>query len=243
MIGLGTIVNALAIVGGGFIGLGCRRFLSERYQETMIRAMGFAIIVMSLGSTMSQMLTIDVTETEESFTWVFGTQGTMMMILSLAIGGLLGEWIDLETRFARFGAWMRNKTGNRGDKEFINAFLTATLTVCVGAMAIIGAIQDGLSGDHNTLFAKAVIDFVLITMMSASMGKGCMFSAVPVALWQGAVTLLSRFIAPLITGVALSHISYVGNVLILCVGVNLIWPKTIRVANLLPAILIAVFYP
>ena len=106
-------------------------------------------------------------------------------------------------------------------------------------MAIIGSIQDGISGDHATLFAKSVLDMIIITMMTASLGKGCIFSAIPVALFQGAVTLLANEAAPLMTEAALSNISLVGNVLILCVGVNLIRPQTIRVASVLPAVVIA----
>lgn len=242
MIGLGTIANAAAIVAGGLIGLAARRFLGARYQETMIKAMGFAIIVMALGSTLSKMLTVQLAAGESGIAASLDTQGVMMMILSLAGGSLLGELIDLDKWFERLGTWLRDKTGSRGDGGFIDAFVTASLTVCVGAMAVLGSIQDGLNGDHNTLFAKAVIDLVLITMMTASMGKGCIFSAVPVFAVQGSITVLARLLAPVMTEAALANITYVGNVLILCVGVNLIWPKTIRVANLLPAIVIAVLF-
>ena len=234
MIGLGTIANTAGIVTGGLIGLAAKRFLSARYQETIIKAMGFAIIVMALGSTLSKMLTVE--------SGVLGTQGELYMILALAGGALLGEFINLDKWFEHLGRWLRDKTGSSGDGNFINAFVTASLTVCVGAMAVIGSIQDGLSGDHNTLFAKAVIDLVLIAMMTASMGKGCIFAALPVAAVQGSITVLARLLAPIMTDAALSNITYVGNVLILCVGVNLIWPKTIRVANLLPAIVIAVLF-
>ena len=242
MIGLGTIVNAGAIVAGGLAGLVCRRLLQERYQETIIKAMGFAIIVMALGSTLSQMLVVRVSPAAEGIAASLDTQGTMMMILSLALGALLGELINLEQGFARFGGWLRDRTGNQGDGRFIDAFVSASLTVCVGAMAILGAIQDGVSGDHGTLFAKAVLDLVIIMMMTASLGKGCIFSAIPVAVLQGTVTLLARTAAPLMTGAAVSNLALVGNVLILCVGVNLIWPKTIRVANVLPAVVVAVLF-
>jgi hypothetical protein len=109
-------------------------------------------------------------------------------------------------------------------------------------MAIIGSIQDGISGNHDTLFAKAVLDLIIIMMMTASLGKGCIFSAIPVALLQGTVTLLARQAAPLMTEAALGNITLVGNVLILCVGVNLIWPRTIRVANVIPAIVAAALF-
>src|SRR5699024_7105514 len=103
----------------------------------------------------------------------------------------------------------------------INAFVTSSLTVCVGAMAILGSIQDGISGNHETLFAKALLDLLIIMMMAASLGKGCVFSALPVLVFQGLITILARFIAPVMTETAISNLSMVGNVLILCVGVNL----------------------
>jgi uncharacterized membrane protein YqgA involved in biofilm formation len=242
MIGLGTIVNALAIIAGGLAGLISRNFLSERYQETITKAIGFAVIVMALGSTLSQMLVVTISQTAETLSASLDTQGTMMMIVSLAIGALFGEFLNLDRWFERFGAWLRDKTGNQGDSQFIDAFVTSSLTVCIGAMAIIGSIQDGISGDHATLFAKAILDLVIIMMMTSSLGKGCIFSAIPVAVFQGTITLLAKEAAPIMTQSALSNISLVGNVLILCVGVNLVWPKTIRVANILPAIVIAVLF-
>lgn len=242
MIGLGTVVNAAAIVAGGLAGLGAGRFLKERYQETVVKALGFATMVMALGSTLSQMLTADLPVAAGRAAGRLEVQGTMMMIVSLALGALLGELIDLDHWFVRFGAWLRDRTGNQRDTRFIDAFVTSSLTVCVGAMAIIGAIQDGLDGDPGTLYAKAALDLMIILMMTASMGKGCIFSAIPVALLQGTVTLLARQAAPIMTEAAISNLSLVGNVLILCVGVNLVWPKTIRVANLLPALVIAVIF-
>lgn len=242
MIGLGTIVNVGAIIVGGLAGLLSRRFLKERYQETITKAMGFGIIVMALGSTLSQMFVVKLSGAADQLNASLDTQGTMMMIISLAVGALLGEFINLDFWFERFGTWLRDKTGNQEDSRFIDAFVAASLTVCVGAMAIIGAMQDGISGSHDTLYAKAILDLIIIMMMTASLGRGCIFSAIPVAVLQGTVTLLARVVAPFMTAGAVSNLSLVGNVLILCVGVNLIRPKTIRVANVLPAIVIAVLF-
>ena len=242
MIGLGTIVNAGAIMVGGMGGLVSRRFLKERYQETIMKAMGFAIIVMALGSTLSQMFVVNISEEAGQLRGNLDVQGTMMMIVSLAVGALLGEIIDLNQWFERFGTWLRDKTGNQKDGHFIDAFVSASLTVCVGAMAVIGAIQDGISGSHDTLYAKAILDLIIIMLMTASLGKGCIFSAIPVFVFQGTITLLARQAAPIMTDTAVSNLSLVGNVLILCVGTNLIWPKTIRVANVLPALVIAVVF-
>lgn len=242
MVGLGTIVNVLAIIVGGLCGLISRSFLKQRYQETITKAMGFAIIIMALGSTLSQMFVVKISEHAEQLSANLDTQGTRMMIISLAAGALFGELLNLEQWLERFGKWLRDKTGSQGDNQFIDAFVSASLTVCVGAMAIIGAMQDGISGNHDTLFAKAILDLIIIMMMTASLGKGSIFSAIPVAIFQGTITILARQAAPLMNDTALSNIAYVGNVLILCVGVNLIWPKTIRVANVLPAIVIAVMF-
>ena len=260
MIGTGTLVNAAAIVAGGFIGMLSSGLIRDRMRETVTKSMGFAVIAMGLGSTMSRMLTVTLTQgsavsetaagaaadgaaaAPAGLSAALGTQGTMMMIVSLALGALIGEVIDIDGMFERFGTWLRNRTGNENDTGFIDAFLTASFTVCIGAMAIIGSIQDGLYGDPSTLFAKSILDLIIVAMMTASLGKGCIFSAIPVALLQGSVTLLSGFLAPLMTDAALSNISLVGNILIACVGVNLVWPKTIRVANLLPALVSAVIF-
>ena len=136
----------------------------------------------------------------------------------------------------------QKRTGNAKDQNFVNAFVTASLTVCIGAMAVIGSIQDGMYGDHSILISKALMDFIIILVMSASMGKGCAFSAVPVLLLQGGMTLLARVLQPFMTDAAMANLSCVGSVLIFCVGVNLLFGKRIRVANLLPALLVAVAF-
>ena len=168
------------------------------------------------------------------------SQNAMLVVLSLAIGTFFGELLNLEDKIERFGEWLKQKTGNGKDKQFVDGFVTASLTVCIGAMAIVGAIQDGIQGDPSILYTKAVLDLIIITVMTCSMGKGCMFSAIPVAVLQGSVTVLAKLIEPLMTPLALSNLSLVGSILIFCVGINLVWGKQIRVANLLPAIVIAV---
>lgn len=242
MAGIGTIVNVMAIIAGGLCGLVTRRFLEERYQETIMKATGFAIIVMALGSTLSQMLVVKIAEAGDKLTGSLDTQGTIMMILSLVLGALLGEWINLDRWFERFGAWLRDRSGNQEDRRFIDGFVSASLTVCVGAMAVIGSLEDGIRQDPQMLYAKAILDLIIIMIMTASLGKGCIFSAVSVGIFQGTITLLARGIAPVLTEEAVSNLSLVGNVLILCVGVNLIWPRTIRVANVLPAIVFGVIF-
>ncbi len=166
----------------------------------------------------------------------------MMMMLSLIIGTIVGEFINIEKYLERFGVWLKAKTGSSKDAMFVNGFVTASLTVCIGAMAIVGSIEDGINGNYSILMAKAVLDFVIIIAMAASMGKGAMFSFVSVGVFQGVVTALSRVIAPVMTDAAMNNLSLVGNVLIFCVGVNLLFDKKIRVANMLPALVVAVVW-
>ena len=234
MIGLGTIINVAAIIAGGVIGIVGGKWLSERCQETLIRAMGICVMVVGLAGALEKMLSVDGGKLTSG--------GTMMLVISMAIGGLVGEILDLDRRMEGFGRWLREKSGNGKDNLFLDAFITATMTVCIGAMAIVGAVEDGINGNYTILAAKALMDFVIILVMASSMGKGCIFSAVPVGIFQGSVTLLARLVGPLLTAAALDNLSLVGSVLIFCVGINLIWKNTIRVANLLPALIVAIAY-
>lgn len=235
MAGLGTLINVVFIVVGGIVGVLFGGRLGERSRETLMMANAVAVLFIGIAGALQCMYVI----AEDGR---LGTTGTMMMIASLAIGALAGELIDLEGKIERFGVWLRDKTGNSGDKGFVNAFVTASLTVCVGAMAVVGSIEDGAVGDHSILFAKAVLDLIIIMVMSASLGKGCMFSAIPVGLFQGSVTALAVLIRPYITDAAMNNLSLVGSILIFCVGVNLFWGKKIRVANLLPSLVVAVVW-
>ena len=232
MIGLGTIINSAGIVMGGLSGLLFGKLLKERYQESLNMACGVSVLFIGIAGAMEGMLKIDGD--------TLSSGQALRIVICLALGALVGEAVDVESRFERFGEWLKRKTGNAKDKDFVNGFVTASLTVCIGAMAIVGAIQDGISGDWSILATKAILDFVIIMVMTCSFGKGCMFSAIPVFLLEGAITLLAVLIKPLMTGDALKSLSLIGSILIFCVGLNLIWGKKVRVANLLPAILLAV---
>lgn len=232
MAGMGTIINIAAIIAGGLIGLIFRKVISSGYQETLTQAAGVCVLFVGIGGAIQEMMTVSGNSLESG--------GTMMIVASFAIGSLLGEWINLELRMEQFGNWLKVKTGNSREKLFVDAFVTASLTVCIGAMAVVGAIQDGISADPSTLILKAVLDMIIICVMTASMGKGCVFAAIPVGIFQGTITVLARAVQPLMTERALSNLSLTGSMLIFCVGVNLIWGKKLKVANMLPAIVIAV---
>lgn len=236
MPGLGTIINVCCIVAGGLMGLVGKRFISQRLQDALLKACGLSVIFLGLGGALEKMLTVAAAADGSV---ALSSGGTMMILVSLAAGSAIGEAIDLDARFEALGNWLREKTGSSGDATFVDGFVTASLTVCIGAMAIVGSIQDGISGDYTTLALKGAIDAVCICAMAASMGKGVVFSALPVGAWQGLVTATSTLLQPVMTQAALDNLGLVGSILIFCVGVNLIWPRTFKPANMLPAVFIA----
>lgn len=232
MYGLGTIINTGAIVAGGLAGILFGRFLKENVQDTLSKCCGVSTLMIGIAGALEKMLTLE--------NGAISSGGSMLLVLCLTLGGVIGELLNLEGAFEAFGRWLKVKTGNAKDKGFVNAFVTASLTVCIGAMAIVGSIQDGMTGDYSVLATKAVLDFIIIMVMSCSLGPGAAFSAIPVAILQGSVTAMAGLVRPVMTEAALNNLSLVGSVLIFCVGINLLWGKKIQVANLLPAIVLAV---
>ncbi len=226
----GAIINTAAIVAGGVCGHFFGKLLKERHQETLTVSCGVGTLFLGIAGALGYMLHHEH----------LPDGGGMLIIVCLALGGLIGEILNIEHQIERFGEWLKKKTGNAKDKQFVTGFVTASLTVCIGAMAIMGSIQDGISGDWSTLGAKSILDLLIIMVMTCSMGKGCAFSAIPVLLWEGSLTLLATAVKPIVTETALSYLSLVGSVLIFCVGINLVWGKKVRVANLLPAVILAV---
>ena len=232
MRGLGTVINVALLIFGGLCGLLFGKKLNERIKDTLLSVNAVAIMMLAVGGVMQNMLSLSDGK--------LSTGGTVMMTVSLTLGGLIGETININALVDKFGEWLRIKSHSTGDDSFVSAFVSASCTVCIGAMAVIGSINDGVSGDCSVLIAKAILDAVIICVMTASQGKGCIFSAVPVAIFQGVITIIAVFVGGFMTDLALSYLSYVGNVLIFCVGLNLIRKKQIRVANLLPSLVIAV---
>ncbi len=234
MIGTGTVINTGAIIAGGLLGVLLKNAFSEKIQNTLIKATGVCVLFIGIGGALQEMLFFENGK--------LITQGSMMIILSFVLGSLVGEMADIEGGIERFGAWLKSKTKNENDSKFLDGFVSTSLIVCIGAMAVVGPIQDGLLGDYSLLMAKSILDFIIVMIMAASMGKGCIFAAIPVALFQGSITVLAVFIEPLMTAQAISNLSLTGSILIFCVGVNLIWDKRFKVANMLPTIIFAVVF-
>lgn len=234
MFGMGTLVNTLAVLAGGVCGLVVKKRLNENIEKTMIVATGIGILFLSITSVIKDSFVIEQGQ--------LVLHGGLMSIVSLCVGGLLGEIFHIQDGFEHFGKWLKKVAHQEKDMQFLDAFMHTTLTICIGAMAIVGSIQDGLYGDPKILFAKAFLDFVIVMMYSATLGKGCLFASVPLLILQGSLTILAYVLAAFFTTSMLNNISIVGNMLIFCVGINLLFPGKIRVANVLPALLVAILF-
>ncbi len=233
--GIGTVVNVLAVIAGGLAGLIFKNGMKKRFQEILDQALGLTTIFIGASGALCGMLKIGEGGNLE-------TTGTMLLIGSMVSGALIGEWIDIERRMEQFGVFLKRKVHSENDPKFVDGFVSTSLVICIGAMAIVGAIQDGLVGDPSMLYAKAILDGFIVLVFASSYGKGAIFSCLPIALWQGSLTLCARLLAPFLSEYLISQLSFVGSALIFCVGVNLCFGKHFRVGNLLPSLLTAAVF-
>ena len=233
MIGLGTIINTVAVIAGGLLGMVLKNGIAKRFEKILMQGLGLATIFIGISGVLKHMLVVE--------NGTISTQGTMLLIFSLVIGCLLGQWIDIESKMEKLGIKLKSAVKIKNDGNFVEGFVTSSLIICVGAMAIVGSMQDGLSGDSSMLIAKALLDFVLVLILAAAYGIGVVFSAIPIFVYQGAITLIAALFGSVISDALIADLSFVGSALIFCVGVNLVREKTFRVANMLPALLIPVF--
>ena len=234
MIGLGTIVNTAAVIVGGLLGLLLKKGVAEKFQKILMQALGLATIFIGASGVLKYMLVIE----NGSLT----TRGTMLLIFSLVIGCLLGQWLDIESKMEALGVKLKAAVRIKNDNRFVEGFVTTSLIICVGAMAIVGAMQDGLSGDSSMLIAKSMLDFALVVILASTYGVGAAFSALPIFIYQGAITLIAALFGAVIRDSLIETLSFVGSALIFCVGVNLVKEKTFRVPNMLPALLIPILW-
>ena len=234
MVGLGTLINAACVLLGGAMGFLFGKALKERYQDIMVKACGLSTIFIGASGAFQHMLLVTPEGIE--------TTGSMLLVTSLCLGGLLGEILNIEGHIERFGEWLRVKSRSERDPRFIEGFTSASFTICIGAMAIIGPMNDAIHHDYSLLITKGILDAIVVMALTSSLGKGAIFSVIPLVLWQGAMTLLARLLMPVMTETALDCLSLVGNVLIFCVGINLLFGKKVKVANYLPALLLSVLW-
>ena len=234
MKGLGTIINALAIVVGGGIGLFVKGGIPDRVKTTLMQACGLASIFIGISGTIEQMISYSE--------GLIHMNGTILIVCSLAIGSLIGELINIEDRLEVIGEKLKKIAHAENDNRFVEGYVTISLIVCIGAMAVMGSIEDGLTGDYSTLLAKSILDCIIALIFASTLGIGVLFGSVSIAVYQGLITVLAIFIAPYLTNSMISGLSMVGSVLIFAVGINLLWSKKIRVANMIPSIFIPILY-
>jgi uncharacterized membrane protein YqgA involved in biofilm formation len=219
---LGTFVNTLAIVVGSLIGLASSRFIPKKITNTLIH--GAALAVMLIGLKMA-----------------WKDNNFIILLCSLVFGGVIGEFIRIEDRINGLGKWLEDRSSRSGG-SISKGFVTTTLLYCVGSMAVVGSLQSGLTGNHDILFAKSVLDGLGSIIFSASLGIGVLFSAVSVFLYQGCITMGASFLKQFLTDPVISQMSAVGGMLIVAMAFNMLDIVKIKVANLLPAIFLPLIY-
>lgn len=235
MVGLGTIINVVAVVIGATVGILLHKFIPSRLQNTVMSGIGLSVCFVGISGVISKMLVVQ--------NGVFSTKDTMLMVASLVIGAFIGELLNIEKQLERFGDFCKKhiKSGKENTK-FTEGFVSASLLFCVGAMAIVGSLEDGLNGDYTTLFAKSLMDGTVAIFFAATMGAGVYLSVLPVAIYQGGITLLAGVIKPLLSNALIDQLSLVGSVLIFAIGLNMCANTKIKTGNLLPAVIVPIFY-
>ncbi|MGD9975278.1 MAG: DUF554 domain-containing protein [Desulfatirhabdiaceae bacterium] len=219
---LGTIVNTLAIAGGSLVGLMFRGRIPVAYHQTVLHAIGLAVMLIGIRSALK-------------------SPDILLIIFSVAIGSVVGEYIGIENRLEKLGNWLNTRV-SKSENEFTRGFVTASLLYCVGSMAIVGSLESGLTNNHQTLYAKSILDGIASVIFASSLGWGVLFSALPVLIYQGVLTLSASVMKPLLTTAVVDQMSAVGGLLIMAIGINLLELKKIHVGNMLPAIFMPLIY-
>lgn len=232
MKGFGTIANALAVVLGSLIGLIFKKQITKKYQETIYKTIGLGIIFVGLSGAIEKMVIIK--------DGAIATKGNLMSIVSLMIGCLIGEMIDIDKRLISLGFFLKEKFSKQSDNNFIDGFIISTITICVGAMAIIGPLNDILFNDRKILYTKSFLDFVILVIYGSNFGIGSLFSFIPLIIFQGFISATSFFLAMFLTQTMLNNISTVGSMIVFALGCNMFFDTKIKVANLIPALIICI---
>ncbi len=224
---LGTIVNTIAVVIGALLGMLLKRGLPEKMSDTLMKGLGLCTLFLGISGSLKG-------------------EDSMVLILSMVVGAIIGEGIDLEEKIDQLGQWIEKKLkGKKQDKggkvSIAEGFVTASLLFCVGAMAIVGSLQSGLQGNHEMLFNKSMLDFVAAILFASSLGLGVAFSAALLFLYQGSITLLAQWIAPFLSDTVINEMTCVGSVIIIGLALNMLGITKVRVMNYVPAIFIPIF--
>ena len=216
------MVNALAIAVGALVGNKLRGGISERFRSILMQAMALAVMLIGIAGAVK-------------------TTDALIVVISLAIGALVGEGVNIEKRLEQVGDALKRRVKG-AEASFTQGFVSASLIFCVGAMAIVGLLDAGLRGEYSTILTKSLIDGITAAMLASTLGLGVIFSAAAVFVYQGAITLLAGLLQPLLTDAIITEMSAVGGLLIFAIGLNMQGITKIRVGNLLPAILVPLAY-
>ncbi|MBU5256039.1 DUF554 domain-containing protein [Tissierella praeacuta] len=219
---LGTIVNALAIIMGALFGIGIRKGIKDDYKNTIMDGIGLSVIVIGIMGGIK-------------------SENIILVIGSVVLGSIIGEVIGIENKLDNLGDFLQTKFGGK-DSNFSKGFVTASLVYCVGAMAIVGSLESGIQGSHETLFAKSILDGISSIIFASTLGIGVAFSSIPVFIYQGSITILADFVRNLLTPEVVNEMSSVGGLLIMAIGINILGIKKIRVGNMLPSVFIPIVY-
>lgn len=225
---LGTIVNALAIVVGSLIGMFVKGGISEKVSKTIMEGLALCVLLIGLSNIVGVLDKL-------------GSNGTLVIILSIVIGSGIGEKIDIDKKIENLGKSIEEKLKGKGGRV-ADGFVTASLLFCIGAMAIIGSLESGLSGNHSTLFAKSILDGITSIIIASSLGIGVTISSVSVFLYQGLITICASYLKPLLVDAVIANMTAVGGLLIIALSLNMIGASKIKVANMLPAIFLPIVY-
>lgn len=222
---LGTIVNTAAIIVGSIVGLFLKGGIPKRMDEAIMKALGLSVVYVGISGSLK-------------------CTDTLLLILSLVIGVIIGEYINFDSALKKLGKWIEDQFKSHGGKEggISEGFVASSLLFCVGSMAIVGSIQSGLEGNHETLFVKSMLDGITSIIYTSTMGIGVVFSAIAVFLYQGLITMASGFLGSVLVETQITNIGAIGSVLIIALGLNMLEITRIKVANFLPAIFIPMLY-
>jgi len=234
VIGLGTIVNAAVIAGCACIGVFVKKGVPERFQNTAFSAIGASVIIIGISGALAGLFRVTQNGTLE-------TVDIMMMLISMVLGGFLGELLRLDKGFDFIAGKFKQRFAKDDDK-FTQGLIECSVIFCAGAMGIMGALEDGLMGETSTLFAKSFIDGVTAFIFASVYGAGVLFSAFSVLIYQGLWTLFAAVIRPVVTDGVMLQISLIGSIIIMLIGFNMLGVKKINVINLVPATFIPLFY-
>jgi len=219
---IATLINAAAVLVGGSVGLLFKGRIPEQISENIIRAIGLCVCIIGVSGAIKG----DI----------------MLLVASLALGAFVGELLNLEDGLNRLGLWLQNQLSREDDSTFAEGFVTATLLFCVGAMTIVGSIESGMNNDRSIILTKSILDGVAATILASTLGYGVLFSAVVILVYQGGLEFFAGYLQNVLTESLITQISAVGSVMILGIGFNMVLKAKIRVANLLPGLVVAVGY-